>query len=219
MTVSDRLKADIEDFVERTRRDNPLLHRARDGAIRPEVLAAYLTSIRYLVEHTPVFLKLAADRARAGGDLKLAAYFEQKIDEEQGHDQWAADDLAALRDRFGVAVPDAPTPAMRELVGYVARVVDDDPTLYLAYILFAEYFTVLVGPLWIRALEERCGIPPGSLSVIANHVELDRAHVAAGLREIDALVDRPEHVEPLRRTLRGSMDHFEAFCRDLATAA
>ena len=51
----------------------------------------------------------------------------------------------------------------------------------MAYILFAEYFTVLLGPEWLAAIESGSGVPRSAVSVVAPHVEQralagERAH-------------------------------------------
>ena len=163
----------------------------------------------------PIHLRLARDHARLRRQERLAAYFEHKLGEEEGHDAWAARDIARISERSDARGAAAPVPTMRELIVFLQETIEKEPMRYLAYILFAEYFTVVMGPEWVRALEQHCGIPTGAMTVITNHAELDKAHVAEGVAEIDALVgesDRPA----LMATLSESMTHFERFLDELA---
>ncbi len=89
------------------------------------------------------------------------------------------------------------------------------PHLYLAYILFAEYLTVKLGPEWVAALDGRCGVPASALTVATKHIELDQHHVQEGCDEIDALAVDPALPGPLLEMLHESMRHFSAFCDDL----
>jgi pyrroloquinoline quinone (PQQ) biosynthesis protein C len=81
--------------------------------------------------------------------------------------------------------------------------------------LFAEYLTVLLGPPWLALLEERCGIPQSSMTVIANHAEEDRHHVEEALDEIDALVADPRKLRRMREVLLDSCGHFDRFCEEV----
>jgi hypothetical protein len=108
---------------------------------------------------------------------------------------------------------------MLAMIAFIERVIDEDPALYLAYILFAEYLVVLLGPQWLELLESRCGIPRTSMTVIGNHAELDREHVAEAFEVIDALVGDPQKLPAMRRVLRDTIACFEAFCRGVIEAA
>jgi hypothetical protein len=218
MTVSETLKADIEAYVARSRTDNQLLTRARRGELTPNAVAKYLDGLRYLLQHTDVNLRLACARAAQLGRTELAQFFEHKAEEERGHEQWADSDMAGLTARFGVTSPKAPARSIASLLDYLRTIIVEEPTQYLAYILFVEYVTVLIGPEWLRLLDERCGIPVSLMSVIDKHVELDKEHTAEGLKEIDRLVDNPQSVEPLRRALRCSMEYFDGFCSEVSAS-
>ena len=92
------------------------------------------------------------------------------------------------------------------------------PASYLAYILFAEYITVLMGPVWVDALREHCAVPAEALSVVSRHADLDREHVAECVSEFDALL-APSDAPGAFETLAMSMAHFEAFCDELHALA
>lgn len=212
------LKTDIETFAERMRR-SPLLRLAQQGRVSPQAVAAYLTSILSLIRHTPIYLERARVRAEHLGERELADYFATKLREETGHDRWAENDVASLSSAFAVVTPERPLPSVSGLIGYLRSAIDDDPARYLAYILFAEYFTVLLGPEWISALENNCGVASSSMSVVERHVELDRRHVREGLAEIDLLVRDAARIAPIRETLERSMAYFSGFCDELVALA
>jgi pyrroloquinoline quinone (PQQ) biosynthesis protein C len=218
LMIAESLKNDIEAYAEQMRQ-SPLLQLAREGKIYPATVAAYVSTILHLIQHTPIYLERAHARAKRLDQHELAAYFAHKLSEEIGHDRWAEQDLAKVSGTFHITAPKAPSPSVAALVDYLRRAIDEEPARYLAYILFAEYFTVLVGPEWLAALEQGCGIPASSLSVVARHIELDQAHVAQGLAEIDALVPDPARLAPLRETLFQSMRYFSDFCNELAQHA
>lgn len=192
-----------------------LLTRAQAGAVTPACVARYLSSAHFLISHTVPNLELAREAAERSGLNGLAAYYRQKIDEERGHELWAKSDLGELTRRFGLGEAPAPCRAIEGLVAELKLMIPREPTSYLAYILFAEYFTVLMGPVWVRALEERCGVPPGALTVVSRHVDLDREHVTECRREMAELIGSAD--EPgLERMLAMSMARFVEFCDELA---
>ena len=185
---NDRTELDDRDrriTAARLLRSSRLFRLAEEGAVKPETVSAYLFNIRYLIRHTPTYLELARRESEARGQLDLAGYYAVKAAEEHGHDVWADNDLASVTRSHQVVPPCDPSPAIAELVHYLRYVITADPQRYLGYILLAEYFTVLVGPAWLNALDESCGISPSSLTAIGHHVELDREHVSEGLSQID----------------------------------
>ncbi len=213
--IADALRAEIDRYAARMRRSNPLFYKAEDGTLTPACMTRYLTNVHFLICHTPVYLVRARDRAQQLGDGPLAQHYEQKRCEEQGHDAWADRDI----ERMSVALP-APArrdvlPSIRDLVAFLAATIDEDPALYLSYILFAEYLIVLLGPEWLRMLEERCGIPRSSMTVIGNHIELDREHVEEALDQIDDLVGHPRKLQRMREILLETLVLFDRFCAEV----
>lgn len=217
--ISAILKHDIDGYVEELRATSTLLASARAGTLRPAVIAKYFASIHYLLTQTPVHLTLAESRAREMGADSLARYFATKRAEEEGHDLWAKSDMKCLEDIFGDEAQAAePATAMLELVARTREAIGDDPYSFLAYILFAEYFTVAIGPEWLGALQRNCGVPAEAMSSVLNHVELDKHHVLDGCRAIDAIVTDEGRHGSLRAHLSVTVAHFSSFCRELEAA-
>jgi hypothetical protein len=210
--IGDALRVDIERYAARMPHENPLYYRAAGGTLSAEHLARYLKSVHVLVQHTPIHLDRAIRRAEALSEPTLVAHFRHKLEEEVGHDAWAERDLRHISRAGAVGIPAAAHPGLVALLRFLERIIDADPRLYLAYILFSEYLIVLLGPEWLDLLESRCGIPKTSMTVIGNHAELDREHAAEAFESIDALVGDPKMLGPMRAVLRESMALFDAFC-------
>lgn len=211
--IGDALRLEVERYASRARRTNALYTRAREGSVLPRHVAAYLTGIHYLILHTPVHLNLAKARAAERGDVELARHYAHKLGEESGHHVWAESDMEHLAETSVDATCSGVHQSVKDMVQYVEAVINEDPSLYLAYILFMEYVTVILGPEWIDLLESRCGVPRASMSVIDNHATLDRGHVDEGLAVIDALVGDPKKLSRMREALIGAAKHFDLFCR------
>ena len=201
--------------VERRSRAMAAGHRsllaAQRGGISSQALGRYLESLRYLLSHTPIHLRRAVEVARSRGLDALAQHFEKKIAEEEGHDKWAESDLAA----FG-AGPCEPLPAVIELVEFLGALLETDPRLYAVYIVTNEYFTVVAGSAWVRALNEGCGVPAGSLSAVTKHIEADAAHAAEGFQVLDELIADRTIQPDLAATVENTMGLFSRFFDQVA---
>jgi hypothetical protein len=216
--ISEILRQDIDRYAAELGA-GPLMTRARSGSVDPATVGRYLASVHYMLRHTPIHMRLAQARAEALGHQRLAEYFRGKREEELGHDKWAENDINSVTKLFGTSVSREPSFAVVALMDNNARSIEEEPFLYLAYILFAEYLMVSLGPAWVSALDQRCGVPASALTAATHHIELDQHHVAEGCREIDVLVEDERLHEPLRAMLHQSMRHFSAFCDDLCGAA
>lgn len=212
--IGDALRTEIEAYAARRHRI-PVFRAAKEGLLTRAMATRYIANVRYMVAMTPPYLRRARDRARAIGDEKLAAYYGKKVGEEEGHEVWAERDLEELtgtvarQPNFGI------TRSIRELSEYLENKIDEEPALYLAYIAFAEYITVILGPAWLELLEERCGIPRSSMTVIDNHIELDREHAEEAFACIDDFVSDPRKLAPMRQVLGQAVSYFDAFCAEI----
>jgi hypothetical protein len=213
--IANALRLDIERYAEGVRRKNPLFTKAVEGTLTPGHVASYLENVRYLIQHNCQSIAIAQNRARDMGDLELADHYAHRLAEEEGHDAWAEEDLATLAPRLSTPPSGNILASMVELVTYVQSRARALPTALLAYLLFGEYLTVIIGPDWLRVLEERCGVGSGGMTVIAKHAELDRGHVEHALEEIDDLVEDPAMLGPMRDLLQGTMARFDDFCAEV----
>jgi len=213
--IAAALHAELERYASTMRHANPLFYKAADGTMTPECISRYLANVHYLIRYTPTYLVRAREAAKARGDLALARHYQERLGEEVDHDKWAEQDLERIAAQVPTTLVRDVMPAWQELVAYLASIIDEDPVLYLSYILFAEQLIAALGPEWLLLLEERCGIPRSSMSVIANHAELDRDHVSDALARIDDLVGDPRKLPRMRQVLLESLRYFDRFCAEV----
>jgi pyrroloquinoline quinone (PQQ) biosynthesis protein C len=213
--IAAALHAELDQFIARTRRNNPLFCKAAEGSLTPEHISRYLTNLHHLLLHSPAHIARASERAKDLGDGSLAKHYDHKLGEEIGHEVWAERDLEKVSAQVAVPASREIVPSMRELLGFIAAIIEEHPSLYLSYALFAEGLTVILGPEWLQLLEERCGIPRSSMTVVANHAELDREHVQEALDQIDDLVGDPRKLPRMREVILESMAHFDRFCAEI----
>lgn len=195
---------------------HPLARLARSGQLPAPAMAAYLESLRLLFASADLSLPLALEQSKRLGDPGLIRYFERKIPEELGHDRWAADDLkqlpAVAKDNLN-AVPSA-----IRLIELQRDLIAEHPLYFVAYILWAEYFSVLVGDSWLDALESS-GYARNEVTAVSKHLETDREHAASVLEEIDTLWHGEPSQDDVVRAVQRASALFEAFCEEIHVVA
>jgi hypothetical protein len=223
-SIASIIKRVIDEYARAIPRTNRLYLAAEGGQLTQGHVKAYVNGVLVQIRGAMGVLRRAERRAELVGNAPLAAFFRHKISEEVGHDAWAERDLASMPEPAGptgdgldeasppqsVARPRA-RGAIERLIEYLDEVVVEEPALILAYIFLAEYLTVVVGGSWLRLLEDKCGIPQAKVTVVANHVELDRDHVAEGMRVLDDLAGAPELGPRMLEVVRESLRFYEAF--------
>ncbi|HET9237170.1 MAG TPA: hypothetical protein VFO10_07960 [Oligoflexus sp.] len=216
MLIYQNLTQHIQDYFKTLKRTNSFYQRIFNGTLTAAELACFLQNVSFLTAHTPEHLTLAATTARAQGHEPLAHYFEEKFREEVGHDQWGIEDVAALRKRFPITQDQIGIVSeMQVLVASNEAMILRDPFQYFIYILYAEYFTVLAGPTCVRAIENNSKIPPGMMTIISKHAELDQHHIAEWAKDAEEVGLNSAHCAAYRKVLDGIMDRYSLFCEAL----
>lgn len=210
------LGLEIESYAERLRHSHPLMDLARRGQISRESALIYLRNILYMLRQTPINLRLACDVCAEKGMHNLASFYREKLNEEMGHDSWAEHDIlcidpnADLTSTFTVVSP------LLELDTSLKAGIKRDPFGFMAYILFVEYFTVLLGPEWVGLLTQHCGVP--AMTSISRHAELDKDHVEQDMRALDLMHCDEGCFAGLQTMLHTSMTCWERFFDRLASS-
>lgn len=214
--ISYALRSDIEKWAAR-RDENPVFRLAREKGLSKAMVTRYIANVTYMVRLTAGHLRKARDGARARGDHRLAAHYEHKLAEELGHHEWGVADLDTLTKLVASPACTSTTPAIERLAKYLDKAIEEDPALYLAYLAFTEYITALLGPEMLELIETRTGVPRSSLTIIDNHIELDRDHAEEGWGCIDDLVPDPKALPRMRQALAEMLAHFDEFSVELVT--
>ncbi|MFW7381185.1 MAG: hypothetical protein ACOH5I_20385 [Oligoflexus sp.] len=214
MKLIEALKKRIESYWLELQQHDRFNRSVLQGDADSEMLMHFLVNVRYLVQHTPIHLKRAMKLAEQDHKQDLKNFFEQKLKEEDGHDQWADADIEKLKQ----SLPKTPLkgsidPSMKRLIAHIEETIDRDPYLYLAYIFFAEYLCVICGEELTHGLQNKCGYPPRSLTVIENHAELDQDHVHEWEETIASLIDEQFYSKQFLATLEKTIAIHREFYR------
>lgn len=161
--------------------DNPRLR-----VLWPEYLVVQHQIIRATVPLTIV----AGERTRELRDdplsKPLAAYLDEHVDEERGHDETLLDDLDLLGLPRGEVLDRVPPPSVATLVGaQYYWVLHHHPLAFLGFVGVMEGFPPTSA--LIELLVERTGYPRESFRTFSEHAELDPGHRDHLDRVLDAL--------------------------------
>jgi hypothetical protein len=215
-TLATQLKLAIDHWTCELRGKTELGTLSKQGKLSARSVALYLESLRHLFRSSQRNLEIAAARARELGAAELSEYFERKAAEEKGHELWAIDDLA----RFPESVVSGlrPSPAILDLVDLQRTLIEEHPICFVAYALWAEYFTVLIGDEWLDGLSAS-GFDRQRISAIAKHLAADREHAARGFAEIDRLWRGRPEPDAILEVVERAGRIFERFCAEICGEA
>lgn len=156
----------------------PLVRRATDGGVDRAVYLRYLEQAYHHVRHTCALLALAASRCGPEDRALQAALFNYIV-EENGHDEWILEDIAALGgDADAVRDRTADAPA-RIMVGYAYYAVDHiSPYALLGMVHVLECMSVALADKAARAIGRAIGAEDGKgFRYLTSHGALDRDHI------------------------------------------
>ena len=214
--LSQILRHEVEAYATHLLDHSPLLRRAQAGELLPESVGYYLEGIRYITSESVRLLHFAAGCSEGRGLTQLARHFSWKAAEESGHDSWAESDMRKLERHFDIQLSPSPSPALRTLTAFLAQRIEANPAHFMAYLYLVEHITVLLGPVWMEALESKCGHCRSHLNVVKKHVELDVAHVEEELHELDSLASESD-LEGMRSIICTARGHIDDFFAEVAT--
>lgn len=215
-TLATQLRTAIESWADDLWQKTALRMLAKEGKLPPRAFALYLESLRFLFKNSQLNLVLASATSDNLGHPELAEYFASKAREETGHDSWASDDLSRLPEAAVVGV--CPSPAIVSLVEWQRSLINQHPVCFVAYALWAEYFTVLLGDEWLDSLA-LSGYERDRVSAITKHLLADREHAARGFAEIDRLWHGQPAAGVILHAVERAGQIFERFCDEIAGEA
>jgi hypothetical protein len=162
-----------------------------------ELWPEYLIRQHQIIRATVPLTEVAAQRARALTDADpiangLAAYLDEHIGEELGHDEDLLGDLQALGLEREDVLARMPSPTVASLVGsQYYWTLHYHPIAFLGFVALMEGFPPT--PALIEALMTRTGHPVEAFRTFAEHGELDPGHRERLDQTLDSLPLTPEH--------------------------
>jgi hypothetical protein len=179
--------------------------RAQQPPMSARRWACHLVSQWYSAHHSVALLPELICRYDSLGRSDLASFARLKLQEEQGHDRFALEDLRALgydAESLVRCVP--PVPSVAALVRYArACARGPDPAAFLGYIYALERRVLRLTDEWFRLAAK--AIPAGApiaTGLRAHATELDHEHVEQAIAFIAVLpaADRSSIARACHRT-------------------
>jgi hypothetical protein len=188
-----------------------------DHPDQPRLVPALLVLCHQVMRGSVPLMACARARARALADpvcLPLAAYLDEHIAEERGHDDWLLDDLAHAGLSRAEVVARIPSPRTAALVGAQYYWVEHEhPVSLLGYLMVLEGHPL--PPALIDEMQARSGLPAAAFRTLREHARLDPGHAGDLDGLLDALPLTRAHAALLGLSLAHTLSSFAHCIEDL----
>lgn len=174
ITISQRLKEKVDSHC-----DYLLSHcKLFKSGPRPDI--NFFQVATYVVNLEVIFATNCRDILEASKLYKstphVSQFFIDKFNEEKGHDAWARADWVKLSKSQDFRTEPKIISSTTDLLNFLNMTMKSSPYRYITYIFAAEYFTTIVGPVWMDIMHTNLGINRKQVSALSNHIELDEGH-------------------------------------------
>ncbi len=188
--------------------------------------AAFLGQTYLYVRHTRPFLRRAGERlGELGKAPDFARLFLQKADEEDGHEHWALEDLAAIGRPLDESAPPHPSPAVAAYIAWNHFQIEaGSPLAFLGTAYVLEALSQARAGLAATQLARSARIPGIERGVrfLRGHADADEGHIDV-LGKLLAGIDSPEdrHAIALSAAVTASLylGMFSAECPEVNAIA
>jgi pyrroloquinoline quinone (PQQ) biosynthesis protein C len=162
------------------------------GCLRGEVslpsYIAFLTEAYHHVRHTVPLLR-ACKAALPQRNRWMEGPLDEYIEEEQGHDEWILNDIAACGGDAEAVRHGRPGPATELMVAYaydtIARV---NPLGFFGMVLVLEGTSVSLALMAADQIQKPLALPDAAFSYLRSHGSLDKEHI----QHFELLMDQIE---------------------------
>lgn len=179
-------------------------------------------------EPIPQYFKRASERCEEKGLVDMARFFYKHAGEEDGHDNWATEDVKKLVEAWNQEVPSFQldskellakrmSPAVKRYHALHERVIESNsPWDELAIAVEIELISTTYGPIlledWIESMGQD-SLP--SISFLHEHVTADVGHTETNFEVVhNLLAQHPEFVSSLVVTARDALISYADFLED-----
>ncbi|MDA8093775.1 MAG: iron-containing redox enzyme family protein [Betaproteobacteria bacterium] len=192
MTFYDHLVLQTAEARERLRAC-PLVTRALAGDVSVAQYGTFLEQAYHHVKHTvPLLMACGAGLPERLAWLRTAII--RYIEEEDGHEAWILDDLAATGADRGAVRSRSPLAATELMVAYAYDTVHrGNPAGFFGMVYVLEGTSVALAHAVAGALQRHLRVPDQALRYLTSHGSVDQAHVGfleMLLNRLDAEEDR-----------------------------
>ena len=164
----------------------PIIGRALAGGIRRDEYIAFLTQAFHHVRHTVPLMMAVGSRlpAHLGWLRKEIVHYAE---EEEGHEQWILNDIAAAGGDAGMAEQSHPSPATDAMVAYAYdTAMRRNPVGFFGMVFVLEGTSVALALHAADRIQAALNLPGNAFSYLRSHGQLDKEHV----HHLQGILDR-----------------------------
>lgn len=175
----------------------PQLQAGLAGRISRETYIGYLTQAYHHVRHTVPLMRLA--RERLAHKPALVAALDEYIEEEEGHEQWILNDIAAAGGDAEAAVGQGPSAATARMVDHAYAVLREaNAAAFFGMVFVLEGTSTALATSGADAVRSSLDLPDSAFSYLTSHGALDQDHMRFFERLVNGLEDRDDEAAILR---------------------
>lgn len=180
-----------EELIQATRHERellvgaPIIQRALGGALTREEYVTFLGQAFQHVRHTVPLMMAVGARLAPQYDWLRKEIFHY-LEEEDGHDEWVLNDIAAAGGDAEAARVATPGVAVDAMVGYAYdTVMRRNPLGFFGMVFVLEGTSVALASNAADRIQASLGLPAKAMTYLRSHGQLDREHVhhLAGILE------------------------------------
>lgn len=156
---------------------SPVIADCMEGRVSRETYIAFLSEAYHHVRHTVPLLMACGARLPQRLDWMQAAIVEY-IEEEQGHEQWILNDIAACgADAAAVAVS-RPGIATEMMVSYAwDTIMRGNPMGFFGMVFVLEGTSVAIATQAAEIIRQNLSLPAKAFSYLVSHGSVDQKHI------------------------------------------
>nr|WP_246038802.1 iron-containing redox enzyme family protein [Peristeroidobacter soli] len=155
----------------------PIIRRALAGQIQREEYIAFLTQAFHHVRHTVPLMMAVGSRLPARLDW-LRKEIIHYTEEEEGHDQWILNDIAAAGGDPSVAQSSPPSTATDAMVAYAYdTAMRRNPAGFFGMVFVLEGASIALACNAADRIQASLQVPNKALTYLRSHGQLDQQHI------------------------------------------
>lgn len=200
----------------------PIIQGALQGQVSVPSYEAFLTQAYHHVRHTVPLLK-ACKAALPAHHAWLNDAMDEYVEEEQGHDEWILDDIAACGGNAEAVRHGQPALATEVMVAYAYDMIARrNPLGFFGMVHVLEGTSVALALMAADRIQQGLALPDAAFSYLRSHGTLDQehsAHFALLMEQITDPTDQADIIHAARAFYHLYADVFRSLPLPGTTAA
>ncbi len=183
----------------------PQLAAGLRGEIDTETYIAYLTQAYHHVRHTvPLLMSMGARLPQR--NMWMQSAIAEYIEEEQGHEQWILNDIAAAGGDRQQASDQAPHLTTQLMVAYNYDYINRrNPVGFLGMVYMLESTSIAMATQGAQTLQQSLELPADAFSYLLSHGTVDEDHIVFYQKLVNQITSEPDKaaiIEVARNTFQ-----------------